>query len=90
MVDGKLESVRDQALLSGKGGTMAASMILRIKLGPFVSFEVEGENCEEICQSLKGFEKLNERVDSMCSDLVDRLYPEGLAVESEAEQEEKS
>lgn len=69
---------------------MAASMILRIKLGPFVSFEVEGENCEEICQSLKGFEKLNERVDSMCSDLVDRLYPEGLAVESEAEQEEKS
>ena len=50
---------------------MAASMILRIKLGPFVSFEVEGENCEEICQSLKGFEKLNERVDGMCSDRLD-------------------
>lgn len=69
---------------------MAASMILRIKLGPFVSFEVEGENCEEICQSLKGFEKLNEWVDSMCSDLVERLYPEGLTAEAQAQQEEPS
>ncbi|MBS0172100.1 MAG: hypothetical protein JSR62_17275 [Nitrospira sp.] len=68
---------------------MAASMILRIKLGPFVSFEVEGENCEEICESLKGFEQLNERVDGMCSDLVERLYPDGLAVESDSEQEAK-
>jgi hypothetical protein len=69
---------------------MAASMILRIKLGPFVSFEIEGENCEEICQSLKGFEKLNERVDSMCSDLVERLYPDGIRREEATEQEEQS
>ena len=69
---------------------MAASMVLRIKLGPFVSFEIEGANCEEICQCLKGFEKLNERVDSMCSDLVERLYPDGLATEATTGEEEQS
>lgn len=65
-------------------------MVLRIKLGPFVSFEIEGANCEEICQSLKGCEKLNERVDSMCSDLVGRLYPDGITTEDVTEQEEQS
>ena len=68
---------------------MPASMILRIKLGPFVSFEIEGENCEEIFQSLKGFEKLNERVEAMCSDLAERVYPEGMN-DSHDDQREKS
>jgi len=65
---------------------MAANMVLRIKLGPFVSFEIEGANCEEICQSLKGFEKLNERIDAMCSDLAERVYPDGVGA-SGSEQE---
>ena len=69
---------------------MAGSMILRIKLGPFVSFEIEGENCEELFQSLKGFEKLNERVDAMCSDLADRVYPEGMTATHGEQKEDAS
>ncbi len=70
-----------------KGDRMAANMVLRIKLGPFVSFEIEGENCEEICQSLKGFEKLNERIDAMCSDLAERVYPDGMTAQQTGQEE---
>ena len=69
---------------------MAASMVLRIKLGPFVSFEIEGENCEEICEALKGCEKLNEKIDAMCSDLAERMYPEGITPSSVNQEEEPS
>jgi hypothetical protein len=69
---------------------MAASMILRIKLGPFVSFEIEGANCEEIAQALKGYDKLNKQVDAMCSDLVERMYPDGLDRSQEPAQEEQT
>ncbi|MGE3152120.1 MAG: hypothetical protein AB7G48_10920 [Nitrospiraceae bacterium] len=68
---------------------MPANMILRIKLGPFVSFEIEGANCEEIAQALKGFEKLNQRVDAMCSDLVGRIYPDGIHAAAANQQEEQ-
>ena len=64
-------------------------MVLRIKLGPFVSFEIEGANCDEICQSLKGFEKLNERIDAMCSDLAERVYPEGMTAPASEQEERK-
>lgn len=55
---------------------MSASMNLKIRLGPLVSLEVHGDNCEEIRAALEGFEKLNQQVDAMCSDLAERMYPE--------------
>jgi len=66
---------------------MAASILLRIRLGPLVSFEIEGDNCEEITQALEGFDKLNQRLDDMCSDLAERVYPGGLETEEEKRQE---
>jgi hypothetical protein len=52
-----------------------ASMTLRIRLGPLVYFEVDGDSCAELATALDGFEELNERVDAMCSDLARRVYP---------------
>jgi len=54
-----------------------ARMSLRIQLGPLVSFSVEGENCRELAAALEGFGDLNKTVDAMCSDLAERVYPEG-------------
>jgi hypothetical protein len=51
-------------------------MTLRIRLGPLVEIEVDGENCREIAEALDGFQELNTRVDAMCSDLAERVYPE--------------
>jgi hypothetical protein len=51
-------------------------MNLKIRLGPLVSLEVHGDNCEEIRAALEGFEQLNQQVDAMCSDLAERMYPE--------------
>ena len=53
-----------------------ANIILSIKLGPMVSFQVEGRNCAEITGALKGFEQLNHTVDAMFSDLAKRVYPD--------------
>jgi hypothetical protein len=53
-------------------------MTLRIRLGPLVYFQVEGENCHEINRALQGFDELNRTVDAMCSDLAERVYPEGV------------
>jgi hypothetical protein len=53
-------------------------MSLRIRLGPLVYFQVEGESCQEITRALEGFDELNRRVDAMCSDLAERVYPEGV------------
>jgi hypothetical protein len=47
-----------------------------IRLGPMVHFQVEGQSCAEIAQSLKGFEELNKTVDTMFSDLAERVYPD--------------
>jgi hypothetical protein len=52
-------------------------MSLRIQLGPLVQFSVEGENCRELAAALEGFDDLNKTVDAMCSDLAERVYPEG-------------
>ena len=57
---------------------MSASMNLKIRLGPLVSLEIHGDNCEEIRSALEGFEKLNQQVDAMCSDLAERMYPEDM------------
>ena len=53
------------------------NMTLRIQLGPLVSFQIEGENCKEIAAALEGFGELNKTVDAMCSDLAERVYPDG-------------
>jgi hypothetical protein len=52
-----------------------ASMSLRIRLGPLVYFEVDGDSCAELVTALDGFEELNAKVDAMCSDLAGRVYP---------------
>lgn len=57
---------------------MSVSLTLKIRLGPLVSLEVNGNNCEEISEALKGFEILNRQIDAMCSDLAERVYPEGM------------
>jgi len=53
-----------------------ANIILSIRLGPMVNFQVEGRNCTEITEALKGFEHLNRTVDAMFSDLAKRVYPD--------------
>jgi hypothetical protein len=53
-----------------------ANITLSIRLGPMVSFQVEGRNCTEITEALKGFEHLNRTVDAMFSDLAKRVYPD--------------
>lgn len=60
---------------------MSASMTLRVRLGPLVFFEVEGESCHEIAKALDGYKELNQTVDEMFSDLAERVYPEGVDVE---------
>jgi len=69
---------------------MAASMVLKIKLGPFVAFEIEGDNAGEIYEALDGFEKLNERIDTMCGDLAERVYPDGVTSAEAGRQEEQT
>ena len=54
-----------------------ARMSLRIRLGPLVYFQVDGDNCAELSTALEGFEELNTKVDAMCSDLAARVYPNG-------------
>ncbi|HET6183636.1 MAG TPA: hypothetical protein VFA03_08580 [Acetobacteraceae bacterium] len=60
---------------------------LSIRLGPMVHFDVQGENCTQVAEALKGFEQLNEIVERMFSDLALRVYPDGEvpATQSEAE-----
>jgi hypothetical protein len=54
----------------------SANITLNIRLGPMVSFQIEGRNCVEITAALKGFEHLNRTVDAMFSDLAKRVYPD--------------
>jgi hypothetical protein len=43
-----------------------------------VRIDIEGSSCPEIVEALTGFEKLNHTVDSMFSDLAQRVFPEGV------------
>lgn len=54
-----------------------ANITLTVRLGPMVTFQVEGRNCTEINAALRGFEHLNRTVDAMFSDLAKRVYPDG-------------
>ncbi|PXF58382.1 MAG: hypothetical protein C4B58_06655 [Deltaproteobacteria bacterium] len=68
---------------------MSVSIALSIRLGPLVHLEVTGESCTELAAALEGYEKLNSLMDTMCSDLAGRVYPEGMESESEESQEGK-
>jgi hypothetical protein len=59
-----------------EGREGGANITLTIRLGPMVSFQIEGRNCTEITSALRGFEHLNRTVDAMFSDLAKRVYPD--------------
>ena len=65
---------------------MSASIVLNIRLGPMVTFKIEGDNCNEILEALEGFNKLNQRIDEMCTDLGERMYPEAEEVEGKEDE----
>ena len=52
-------------------------IVISMQLGPMVKIDIEGSSCPEIAEALAGFEKLNDTVDSMFSDLARRVFPEG-------------
>ena len=56
---------------------MAVSISFLINLGKGVEIRIAGQNCQEIAKALDGFEDLNVRIDAMCGDLAERVYPEG-------------
>jgi hypothetical protein len=53
-----------------------ANIMLSIHLGSMVSVQIEGSNCTEIAEALKGFEDLNRTVGAMLSDLANLAYPD--------------
>jgi hypothetical protein len=64
---------------------MAVHMTLKVWLGPLVSLDITGGNCAEITEALRGHEELNRVLDAMCSDLAERIYPEGMEPEGKDE-----
>lgn len=66
---------------------MAVSITLSIRLGPLVSLRVTGKSCNELAQALEGYDDLNARVDGMCSDLAEKVYPEGMEMAAGDEEE---
>ncbi len=53
-----------------------ARIRLSLQIGPMVRVDIEGENCPDITQALRGFEQLNQTVDSMFGDLANRVFPD--------------
>lgn len=52
------------------------SVNIRIRLGPMAEIEAAGKNCQELVDNLKGWHELNGIVETLCSDLAGRMYPE--------------
>jgi hypothetical protein len=59
-------------------------IVIQLHLGPMVKIDIEGANCPEIAEALAGFEKLNDTVDSMFSDLARRVFPDGEPTQEDA------
>ena len=55
-----------------------ARIRISLNLGPMVRIDIEGESCPEIVEALTDFEKLIDTVDSMVSDLAQRVFPDGV------------
>jgi hypothetical protein len=53
-------------------------IVITLHLGPMVKIDIEGSSCPEIAEALEGFEKLNDTVDNMFSDLARRVFPDGV------------
>lgn len=68
---------------------MAVNITLSIRLGPLVSLKVNGASCHDIAKALEGHEQLNEQVNAMCSNLAERVYPEGFDLNTLREEEEE-
>lgn len=64
---------------------MSSFITLKIRLGPLVSIQLTGENCEEIVDALEGFQKLNHLLEDMCGDLAERAYPQADEEEEDKE-----
>ncbi len=64
---------------------MPASITLNIRLGPLVSLKIMGESCHELAHALEGYDHLNTRLNALCSDLAERIYPEGIDEDAEPE-----
>jgi hypothetical protein len=62
-------------------------IFMSLQLGPMVKIDIEGANCPEIADALRGFERLNETVDGMFSDLAKRVFPDAGDPASLAEEE---
>jgi hypothetical protein len=58
--------------------SMAALITLKIRLGPLLTIVAEGSDCQELQRALEGWEKLNVQVEGLCSDLAERMYPDGV------------
>jgi hypothetical protein len=58
------------------------SITLTVRLGPLVLLKVNGGSCHDIAKALEGHEHLNEQVNAMCSNLAERVYPEGFDLNS--------
>jgi hypothetical protein len=67
---------------------VAAQISLSIRLGPMVSLRIIGHSCRELAEALEGYDDLNVRVDAMCGDLAERIYPEGLPTDSLHDEDE--
>ena len=50
---------------------------LSIRIGPMVHFTVQGDTSVQVAEALEGYERLNDIIDRMFSDLASRVYPEG-------------
>jgi hypothetical protein len=69
---------------------MPASVTFRIRVGPWVFFQIDGPNCKEVASAMDGYEDLNKKIDAMFSDLAQKIYPDGLdQVTQEMESEDE-
>jgi hypothetical protein len=65
---------------------MAAQISLSIRLGPMVELRITGQSCSELSTALEGYDDLNARINAMCGDLAERIYPDGMDAESAGEE----
>jgi hypothetical protein len=61
---------------------MSVSITLNIRLGPLVSLKISGDSCHDLAKALEGYDHLNVRLDALCSDHAERIYPEGMDMDS--------
>jgi hypothetical protein len=68
---------------------MSVSITLNIRLGPLVSLKITGDSCHDLAKALEGYDHLNVKLDALCSDLAERIYPEGVDLKAEPAEDEE-